>query len=67
LDNHGWTYRLDGALVHARDAESDPDYRTYDEDTDAVSGCRPRPLKLATRAGSAGALAGCRRPGNPLR
>ena len=23
---HGWTYRLDGALVHARDAESDPDF-----------------------------------------
>ena len=26
LDNHGWTYRLDGALVHARDAESDPGF-----------------------------------------
>ena len=23
---HGWTYRLDGALVHARDAESDPTF-----------------------------------------
>ena len=23
---HGWTYRLDGALVHARDAESDPNF-----------------------------------------
>ena len=21
LDNHGWTYRLDGALAHARDAD----------------------------------------------
>ena len=23
---HGWTYRLDGTLAHARDAESDPDF-----------------------------------------
>ncbi len=23
---HGWTYGLDGALTHARDAESDPDF-----------------------------------------
>ena len=24
LDNHGWTYRLDGALFHARDIEQFP-------------------------------------------